>query len=185
MASIADKRRQRDDFLIALYRRVENDRHGTLAMVEEHLLQGDIGITDTEADVISRYLDQGYAKFPVMGRVVSIQPRVSTTPRNSSSSGNRNRKRLRCSFSPSTTRLEAAIQPLREAIDSEAIPLEADELVELNEDLKAIEGQLHSPRPNREIVHGALRSVVGFCRNPVVASVLGAGAWQAIVDVSN
>ncbi len=181
MASISDRRRQREDFLIELYNRVADNPHGTLAMVEESDIAAVLSIDAAQADLISRWLvEQGYATFPVMGAVVSITPEGSNRAEELIEERERRESSLNLTLVLSVEEqraVEAAIRPVREAIDNNLLEeLDADDLAELNIDVHAIEEQLRSPKPKREVVRGALRTIFAFCNTPLASTVLGGSA---------
>ena len=185
MASIEDKRRRRDDFLIELYHRAESAQ-GTLTMVEESEIAKALGIDDDEADAISRYLvDQGYATYPVMGAVVSI----TAAGVNRAEELIEEREQIAQAAvgvlltAEEQQDLEALVRPLRAALDRGEIPLEGDDLAEFDADVRALETQIRSPRAKRDIVRSALASVATFCNKPIVAGMLSSTVVTGVVEL--
>ncbi|MGO9873185.1 MAG: hypothetical protein ACLPVY_05240 [Acidimicrobiia bacterium] len=186
-AALDDKRRRRDDVLIELYDRAESGQ-GTLEFVEESEIAKTLGLEESEVDTISRYLvDQGYATFPVMGNVISIT--ASGTNRAEQIIDEREREAVAIAGLILThlevEQLEAAIGPLRAALDSGDVPLQGDDLAEFDADVQTIQDQIRSPRPKREIVRAALRSIGDFLARPDLATgIFASGITTAIFEVA-
>lgn len=75
--------------------------------------------------------------------------------------------------------LEVVAGDVRRAFDENSLGLEGDDAAEFASDLQTLEDQARSPRPKREIVRVAFRSVHAFINRPIPAGFLGGAVLLA------
>jgi hypothetical protein len=75
--------------------------------------------------------------------------------------------------------LEIVAGDVRRVFDENSLGLEGDDAAEFASDLQTLEDQARSPRPKREIVRVAFRSVHAFINRPIPAGFLGGAVLLA------
>jgi hypothetical protein len=187
VSELDDRRRRRDDVLVELYNRAVAGR-GSLEFVEEPDIAKALGVEESEVETAGRYLvDEGLATYPVFGSVLSITSGGTRRAEEIIEEREREAAALGGLFlTPGEVQdVEAAIGPLRAALDDGEIPLAGDDLAEFDADVRAIETQIVSPRPKRGIVGTALHSIAEFLARPdLVVGIAASGTVQVIFELA-
>jgi hypothetical protein len=176
MATIEERRAWRDAFLITLYNEVGDN---LLEWREFQEIAEKAGIPAEEAESVATWnVNEGRAKWPVMGGLIGLTQLGVSIAERLLSNGATAPLALYLSIDEKKE-LESVVSTIARARDAgELYDVTGDDAVQLDADLRTLELQVRAPRPSRELVKGALRSL-----GTVLAGAAGSALFFGIQEL--